>query len=108
MKQFLKAYFVVIFFGLFVRVLVADDILLYLPVSIVILTVAYCWVDCESSLKLFLLSLASLMSSFLAWPFLQLEAFQALILISAFESFFLGMIWFQLLDVLGLVRSKSD
>ncbi|UTW48090.1 hypothetical protein [Bacterioplanoides sp. SCSIO 12839] len=108
MKQFLKAYFFVILLGFTVRVIAADNILLYLPISFVILTMAYCWVDFESSLKLFLLSLAPLMSSLLTWSFLPLEAFQALILVSAFESFFLGMIWLQLLDVLGLVRCKSD
>jgi len=109
MKQFLKAYFVVIFLGFVVRVLVADDILLYLPISFVILTMAYFRIDFEPRLKIFLLSISTLLSSVLAWPFLSIEKFQVLIFISVFESLFLMMIWLQVLYVVeDYFKSSGD
>ena len=108
MKQFLKTFAVVILFGLLIRVFTDGNFFIFLPLSLILLTFSFYLLHGYSKAKIFILIFAPMISSLISWPFLNTRVFNAVLVVSAFEMIFLGMIWFQLLDVLGLVRSKSD
>lgn len=81
------------------------DAFFSVPFSLLVLSIVYFFFRGWG--RIFFLSFVPILSSLLAWPFLQQRIFNGILVISVFEMIFLSLVWFQILDLFDRKVWKS-